>query len=119
MSLSHFDERSGIVAAETPWGKWWQTVGEIFVEINIPPGTPGKDCKIDIKPNYIECRIRDKEIFKVTHTFSLLPTQLKPQDTINYNSYRFNLNSNDYLTRMLMWFNCITFLLKLCYITDA
>lgn len=66
MSLSHFDERSGIVAAETPWGRWWQTVSEVFVEINIPPGTPGKDCKIIIKPNYLECRVKDKELIKVT-----------------------------------------------------
>lgn len=65
MSLSHFDERSGIVAAETPWGRWWQTVSEVFVEINIPPGTPGRDCKITIKPNYLECHVKDKELIKV------------------------------------------------------
>lgn len=65
MSLSHFDERSGIIAAETPWGRWWQTVSEVFVEINIPPGTPGRDCKITIKPNYLECHVKDKELIKV------------------------------------------------------
>lgn len=67
MSLSHFDERSGIVAAETPWGRWWQTVSEVFIEINIPPDTPGKDCKISIKPKYLECRIKDKDYIKVRH----------------------------------------------------
>ncbi|KFM69509.1 NudC domain-containing protein 2, partial [Stegodyphus mimosarum] len=64
MSLSHFDERSGIVSVETPWGRWWQTVAEVFIEVNIPTGTPGKDCKVTVKPNFIECRVRDKEIFK-------------------------------------------------------
>lgn len=67
MPLSHFDERSGIVAAEAPWGRWWQTVGEVFIEVNVVPGTPGKDCKVIIKPNFIECRVKEKEVFKVLY----------------------------------------------------
>ncbi|XP_055933021.1 nudC domain-containing protein 2-like [Argiope bruennichi] len=63
MPLSHFDERSGIVDVKSPWGRWWQTVAEVFVEVNIPPGTPGKDCKVIIQPKHIECRVKDKVIF--------------------------------------------------------
>ncbi|GFV64539.1 nudC domain-containing protein 2 [Trichonephila clavipes] len=63
MPLSHFDERSGIVAAKTPWGRWWQTVSEVYIEVDVPPGTPGKDCKVTITPNRIVCRVKDKEIF--------------------------------------------------------
>lgn len=64
MSLSHFDERSGIVAVDTPWGRWWQTVSEVLIEVNIPDGTPGKQCKVIITPKHIECRVLDKVIFK-------------------------------------------------------
>lgn len=66
MSLSHFDEKSGIVAAKTPWGRWWQTVSEVFIEVDIPPGTPGKECKVTITPNHIACRVKDKDIFSGT-----------------------------------------------------
>ncbi|KAG8197260.1 hypothetical protein JTE90_007508 [Oedothorax gibbosus] len=64
MPLSHFDERSGIVSVDTPWGRWWQTVSEVLIEVNIPEGTPGKQCKVSISPNHIECRVLDKTIFK-------------------------------------------------------
>lgn len=30
---SHFDERSGIVECTTPWGRWYQTAEEVYVEI--------------------------------------------------------------------------------------
>ncbi|GFT98448.1 nudC domain-containing protein 2 [Nephila pilipes] len=63
MPLSHFDERSGIVSVDTPWGRWWQTVSEVFIEVDIPPGTPGKDCKVTITPDHIVCRVKDKEMF--------------------------------------------------------
>ncbi|GIY30031.1 nudC domain-containing protein 2 [Caerostris extrusa] len=66
MSLSHFDERSGIVAVGTPWGRWWQTVSEVFIEVNVTPGTPGKHCRVTIKPNNIECRVQDQVIFSGT-----------------------------------------------------
>lgn len=64
MSLSHFDEKSGIVSVKTPWGRWWQIVDEVFIEVEIPPGTPGKECYIKIEAKYIECRVTDKCYFK-------------------------------------------------------
>ncbi|XP_054720238.1 nudC domain-containing protein 2-like [Uloborus diversus] len=75
MSLSHFDERSGIVAADTPWGRWWQTVNEVFIEINVPPETPGKLCKISIRPNCIECNVRNEEILKGTLFKTVMPDE--------------------------------------------
>ncbi|XP_050051206.1 nudC domain-containing protein 2-like [Dermacentor andersoni] len=63
MPLSHFDERSGAVSCPTPWGRWWQTVGEVFVEIEVPKGTRGKDVRIQITPRHISCAVHSKELF--------------------------------------------------------
>lgn len=63
MSLSHFDERSGAVVCQTPWGSWWQTVGEIFIEVQVPKGTRGRDVSIEIKPKHIICNVRGNILF--------------------------------------------------------
>uniref|UniRef100_A0A1B6EC06 CS domain-containing protein n=1 Tax=Clastoptera arizonana TaxID=38151 RepID=A0A1B6EC06_9HEMI len=64
MSISHFDEKSGIIPCTTPWGSWWQTVHEIHIEINLPKNTRSKDVKIDIQTNYIACFIHQKVVIK-------------------------------------------------------
>ena len=64
MEVSHFDEKSGIISAKTPWGRWYQTVAEVTIEVEVENGTRGKDVKIDIKPSRISCFVKDKEIFK-------------------------------------------------------
>ncbi|XP_066999657.1 nudC domain-containing protein 2 [Anabrus simplex] len=61
--LSHFVERSGIVECKTPWGRWWQTVHEVHLEVNLPEGTKAKEVSVNVKPNYISCKIRGKDIF--------------------------------------------------------
>ncbi|KAL1110240.1 hypothetical protein AAG570_008317 [Ranatra chinensis] len=73
MSLSHFDEKSGVVNCQTPWGRWWQNVQEVHVEIDLPPGTRSKDLKIKIEPTFIECSrgngtILKGELFSVVHS---------------------------------------------------
>lgn len=51
--MSHFDEISGIVACPTEWGRWWQTLEEVYVEINTG---------IEISAKKIECVIRTKHL---------------------------------------------------------
>uniref|UniRef100_A0A023FEN7 Putative nuclear distribution protein nudc n=1 Tax=Amblyomma cajennense TaxID=34607 RepID=A0A023FEN7_AMBCJ len=63
MALSHFDERSGAVSCLTPWGRWWQTVGEVFVEVEVPKGTRGKDVRIQITPKHMSCTVHGKQLF--------------------------------------------------------
>lgn len=63
MSLSHFDERSGAVPCHTPWGSWWQTVGEVFVHVQVPKGTRGKHVCVEIKPRHIVCTVHGKTVF--------------------------------------------------------
>ena len=61
----HFDEKSGIIAAKTPWAKWYQTGTEVVIEIEVEKGTRGKDVSVLIKPSQISCCVRQKNIFKV------------------------------------------------------
>ncbi|XP_071452837.1 nudC domain-containing protein 2-like isoform X2 [Hetaerina americana] len=62
--LSHFDERSGIVPCATPWGRWWQTVQEVNIEVNIPNGTKSKEIKVKLSSNEIECLVMNQLVFK-------------------------------------------------------
>uniref|UniRef100_A0A2R5LMP6 Putative nuclear distribution protein nudc n=2 Tax=Ornithodoros turicata TaxID=34597 RepID=A0A2R5LMP6_9ACAR len=64
MPLSHFEEKSGAVVCPTPWGGWWQTVGEVFVEVKVPKGTRGKQVSIAIKPKHIKCVVHGNTIFE-------------------------------------------------------
>lgn len=73
MPLSHFDEKSGIVAFKTSWGSWWQTVDEVHITINLPNNTKSKDVKVKISANRIECIVHGNIVFMVSfiacHTF--------------------------------------------------
>ena len=31
---THFDEKSGIVDVHVKWGRWWQTVSEVHIEVS-------------------------------------------------------------------------------------
>ncbi|KXJ14356.1 nudC domain-containing protein 2 [Exaiptasia diaphana] len=60
----NFDERSGVIYSNTPWGRWAQTIEDVFIEIDVPCGTRGKNIQCDIKINNLTCVVRDKEIIK-------------------------------------------------------
>ena len=64
--MSDFDERSGIVPCVTPWGRWYQTIEELVVEINVPPGTRGKECQCLIKARSLKVSVRGDTIIEVT-----------------------------------------------------
>ncbi|KAG7283103.1 hypothetical protein CRUP_033049 [Coryphaenoides rupestris] len=60
----HFEERSGIIPCETSWGSWYQTMEEVFVEVNVPPGTSGMDVKCTLASRQMELYVKGKEIIK-------------------------------------------------------
>ncbi|XP_054285380.1 nudC domain-containing protein 2-like [Macrosteles quadrilineatus] len=64
MSLSHFDEKSGVVSFKTSWGTWWQTVDEVYISVDLPSNTKAKNVKVTIKTNNVECIVYDKVLFK-------------------------------------------------------
>lgn len=61
---TNFDERSGIVPCSTAWGRWWQTVAEVHVEVNVPEGTKSKLIKVTVKPSHIKVVVLDEIIFE-------------------------------------------------------
>ena len=63
--MSNFDEKSGLIYCETPWGQWAQTIEEVFIEVNVPEGTRSRDVKCDIKTQYFSLSVHNKELIKV------------------------------------------------------
>ena len=64
-SLSHFDEKSGVVSFDTDWGRWWQNVHEVHIEVNVPNNTRAKDVSVKVCPGEISCTVCNKVVFKV------------------------------------------------------
>ncbi len=68
-NMSNFDERSGVVACETAWGQWYQTIEEVYIEINVPQGTIAKQINIIFAPTQLTCVVRGESIIKVRWVF--------------------------------------------------
>ncbi|XP_033632142.1 nudC domain-containing protein 2-like isoform X1 [Asterias rubens] len=62
--MAHFDEKSGVVPCLTPWGKWYQTMEEIFIEVNAPEGTTSKMVKVIFGSKQLACTVRGEELIK-------------------------------------------------------
>ena len=65
--MAHFDERSGIVSCKTEWGSWWQTIEEVFIEVDAGVGTvlSAKEIKCTIKSKSIALFIKGVTVFEV------------------------------------------------------
>ncbi|KAM4747195.1 nudC domain-containing protein 2 [Rhinophrynus dorsalis] len=60
----HFDERSGVVACQTPWGCWYQTIEEVFIEVNVPPGTQAREIQCKLGSRDIALAVKGRDILK-------------------------------------------------------
>ncbi|XP_053320355.1 nudC domain-containing protein 2 [Spea bombifrons] len=60
----HFDERSGIVPCQTPWGCWYQTMDEVFIEVQVPPGTQARQIRCNLGSRDIMLAVQGKDVFK-------------------------------------------------------
>jgi len=63
--MAFFDDRSGIVPCQTPWGQWWQTMDEVFVEINVAEGTRAKDIKCTISTTHLSVVVTGETVIEV------------------------------------------------------
>lgn len=84
----HFEERSGVVPCKTPWGSWYQTMEEVFIEVNVPHGTSAKQVNCHLGSRDIELRVRGEEIFKVSSWSShggvyRVPNNFNEEGTVN------------------------------------
>lgn len=60
-----FEERSGVVPCGTPWGQWYQTLEEVFIEVQVPPGTRAQDIKCGLQSRHVALAVGGREILKV------------------------------------------------------
>jgi len=58
----NFDEKSGLVFSETPWGRWAQTIEDIHILIKVQRGTSPKSIKCIIQPRRIKISVAEKVI---------------------------------------------------------
>ncbi|NWX45470.1 NUDC2 protein, partial [Steatornis caripensis] len=63
MSVS-FEERSGVVSCGTPWGRWYQTLEEVFIEVQVPPGTRAKDVRCSLQSRHIALSVRGRDVLQ-------------------------------------------------------
>ena len=64
--MSDFDERSGIVPCKTPWGRWWQTMEDVTVEVNLNECCKTKEITCVIKPRLLKLTVKGTVIFEVS-----------------------------------------------------
>ncbi|KAM4675571.1 nudC domain-containing protein 2 [Discoglossus pictus] len=60
----NFEERSGVVSCVTPWGSWYQTMEEVFIEVQVPPGTQAKEIQCKLGSRDITLAVKGKDILK-------------------------------------------------------
>ncbi|VVC46244.1 CS domain,HSP20-like chaperone [Cinara cedri] len=47
---------------QTEWGRWWQDLNDVHIEVNLSPGTKSKDIKIDLTIKNISIEVLGKTI---------------------------------------------------------
>ncbi|XP_062608745.1 nudC domain-containing protein 2-like [Saccostrea cucullata] len=62
--MAHFDERSGYIPCKTDWGQWWQTNEEVYIEVNVPEGTPAKHIKCAISHKHIRITVKGQTVIE-------------------------------------------------------
>ncbi len=62
----NFDERSSVVACRTSWGRWWQTVDEVQIEVECEPLESAKLVVCSISNTTIMCLVKDKPVIQVS-----------------------------------------------------
>lgn len=66
-----FEERSGVVPCGTPWGQWYQTLEEVFIEVQVPPGTRAQDIQCGLQSRHVALAVGGREILKVAAGWGL------------------------------------------------
>uniref|UniRef100_A0A7M4EHP8 NudC domain containing 2 n=1 Tax=Crocodylus porosus TaxID=8502 RepID=A0A7M4EHP8_CROPO len=59
-----FEERSGVVPCATPWGCWYQTLEEVFIEVRVPPGTRAKDVRCRLQSQRLSLSVQGQDVLQ-------------------------------------------------------
>ncbi|XP_060564958.1 nudC domain-containing protein 2-like [Ruditapes philippinarum] len=62
--MSNFDETSEVAACTTVWGRWYQTMDEVYVEVNLEEGTIGKQVKVNIMPKRLHVSVKGETVIE-------------------------------------------------------
>lgn len=62
--MAHFDEKSGVVPFKTEWGSWWQTMEEVFIEVESSQLLSAKEVKCTIQPRQISLSVKGQVVFQ-------------------------------------------------------
>lgn len=73
-----FEERSGVVPCGTPWGQWYQTLEEVFIEVQVPPGTRAQDIQCGLQSRHVALAVGGREILKVAAGRGLYSVSFQP-----------------------------------------
>lgn len=57
------DEQIGKACCNTKWGKWYQTLEDVIIVVDVEKGTRGKEVSVKIEPQRISCYVRGEEVF--------------------------------------------------------
>ena len=60
-----FDDRSGIISCNTPWGRWWQTLEDVTVEVHLSEAHRAKDIQCLIKSRQLKVSVLGNVIIEV------------------------------------------------------
>ena len=63
--MSDFDEKSEVAACKTEWGRWYQTMDEVYVEVHLEEGTSGKQVKVNIMPKKLLVTVKGEKVIEV------------------------------------------------------
>uniref|UniRef100_A0A8C2VF39 CS domain-containing protein n=1 Tax=Chinchilla lanigera TaxID=34839 RepID=A0A8C2VF39_CHILA len=59
-----FEERSGVVPCGRLRGQWYQTLEEVFTEVQVPPGTRAQDIQCGLQSQHVALAVGGQEILK-------------------------------------------------------
>ncbi|XP_044309941.1 nudC domain-containing protein 2 [Varanus komodoensis] len=59
-----FEERSALVTCVTPWGCWYQSLEEVFVEVNVPAGTRAREVECSMKSRHLSLAVAGKKVLE-------------------------------------------------------
>jgi hypothetical protein len=62
--MSEFSEKNGIAECVVPWGRWWQTVDEVHIEVHLDAPVTVKDLIVVIKNNRVSLTVKGVVIFQ-------------------------------------------------------
>lgn len=66
MAGRFFDEKAGAVHCPTEWGWWQQTLEEVVVVVQVPPGTTSKMLTVTVRPASLHVSLRDPSTSEAT-----------------------------------------------------